>query len=493
MISEFKRLANHSLIYGISNVSNKAIAFFLLPLYTSYLTPADYGVWELLTVTTAFVSIFLQMGLGSAIFKAVLYDEEQEEEVLVSTAFYFVVLFSGVVILVLCSFTPVIAEVVLGEPGYVNLMRMLFVAALFEAASIIPLATLRIHEESFKFSAVNMGKSIVYLLLNIYFIAILKKGVEGLVVANLLQSAIGMLVLVGLSVKYLRLTFSIPALRVMLCFSLPLVPMGIAASVLSMTDRYFLRYYTSLADTGVYALSYKFGSIIGLIVSSFQVAWPSVMFSVAKRDNAKKFYARLLTYFLFGLGLVGLGLSLFSSEMLKIMATAGYYSAYQVIPIVVLGNIFLGVYFVTAVGTNLKQKTGYQALAAITAAIVHIFLNFALIPSYGTLGAASSTAVSYALMAIIACASSHKFYPIDYEWGRVVKVSSAILLSFYAGIHIDTGVLSLDVFLKVVIIAFLPFELYFFSFYSKREILIARTMLTSCIQKLRKPHGKSER
>jgi len=425
---------------------------------------------EILTVTVIFVSIVLQMGLGTAVFKAVLYDKDKTEEVLISTAFYFLVTSSGVFILILYLLAPSIARLILDMPQYANLVRIVFFTAFLDIISIIPLARLRMHEESIKYSVVNIGKFAVGLLLNTYFIVGLRRGLEGLVIAGAIQSAIFALVLMGMLAKTLRLTFSGAALREMLSFGLPLVPMSVAANVLSMADRYFLRYYATLEETGLYAVGYKFGAVINLLVGSFQIAWPAVLFSVAKRDDAEKFYSKLLTYFVLVLASIGLGVSVLSREALKIVTTEQFYAAYQIVPLIVLSHIFLGGYYVTAVGTNLKEKTQYLALATITAAIIHLILNFLLIPGYGMMGAAVSTVISYAVMAAITCGSSLRFYPIGYEWGRLVKIMAVAAMLYGASSLIHTDILAVDVLLKTTVVAAFPLLLHLLNFYTEKEL-----------------------
>jgi O-antigen/teichoic acid export membrane protein len=484
MIAEFKRLAKHSAIYGLSNVLNKVIAFFLLPLYTRYLAPADYGMWELFVTTGTFLSVFLRMGLNSAIFKVVLHDGEQDEHFLLSTAFYFLVIFSSVVVLSLSFFAHRIAALILGSPKYGNVLRIVFLTALLDVISLIPLVKLRIYEESVKYSLVNLSNFVLGLLLNVYFIVGLRQGVEGLVIASAIQSAIFAVFLFVIFIGDLRLTFSFSALRDMLDFGWPLVPMGIASNILSMSDRYFLNYYVSLTDTGLYALGNKLGSVISLLVTSLQIAWPAVLFSVAKRENAKGFYSKLLTYFLLGFGLVGLGISILSPEVLVIITNEEYYAAHQVVPLVVLGYIFLGIYYITAVGTNLKNKTEYQALAVIVAALVHILLNFFMIPKMGIMGAAFSTAISYAVMATIACVSSLKFYSVAYEWNRIFKLSVVAIVLFWIGSLIHTGVLIINIILKLIVVIIFPVILYFLKFYSDDEVAGMQVVLLSYLEKL---------
>jgi len=473
LLQEFKPLVKHSAIYGVSNVLNTAIALILLPIYTRYLTPADYGILEILTITVLFVSVFLQLGLGSAIFKIVLYDKSESEDVLVSTAFYFLTISSGIVFIILYSLAPSIASMILDSSQYANLVRLIFFTAFLNVAGIIPLAKLRMHDESIKYSVVSIGKFIVGVSLNIYFIAGLKKGVDGLVIAGAIQS--------------------FTALREMLSFGLPLVPMGIAANILSMADRYFLRYYTTLEETGLYALGYKFGSIITLIVGSFQIAWPAVLFSVAKRPDARKFYSKLLTYFVLGLTFVGLGVSVLSRELLLVMATEKFYDAFRIVPWIVFGNIFIGIYYATAIGTNLKKKTKYQAIAVISAATLNLLLNFVLIPEYGMMGAAISTVISYAVMAAIGCGSSLRFYSIDYEWNRLLKIMIVGVLLYCSSNWIHTGILIVDVLLKLILVLIFPFFLYLIHFFPKEELVKLRVILNFRLAKLGIVLGSSGR
>jgi O-antigen/teichoic acid export membrane protein len=213
MIGEFKRLSKHSAIYGLSNILSRAVALVLLPLYTRYLNPADYGVLEILTATTVFTSIVLELGLGTAVLRAVLFSRERDEKVLFSTAFYGLTISSGVLFVILFLLAPGVARLLLDMPLYTSLLRIAFLTACLDAISIVPLNRLRMHEESIRYSAINVGRFAGGLLLNVYFIVVLGRGVEGLVIASALQSAAIALVLLMTLAKTLQLSFSSAALR----------------------------------------------------------------------------------------------------------------------------------------------------------------------------------------------------------------------------------------------------------------------------------------
>ncbi len=474
MLEELKRLWKHSIIYGLSNLLSTAVGFILLPLYTRFLTPADYGIWDLLMVTMALVAVVLQMGLGSALFKVVLYDEQIDRRKLISTALYLLAGGSLIILIPLCVFAASISELILGSREHADLTRWIFISAYLNALIAIPLARLRIYDESLKYGLVNISRFVVSMLLNIYFVAVLDMGVRGLVFANVLQSALFAVVLLALLGQDLKPALSMTATREMLRFGLPLVLTGVAGAVITMSSRFFLRHFGTMHEVGLFGVGSRIAMIFALVVASFQLAWPSVLFSAAKREDAKIFFATALTYCLFVFTFISLGLSVLANEVVTILAGPEFQAAYKVVPLLVLAQVFMGAYFVTAVGTNLKKRTEYQALATVAGAAVTIGLSFVLIPAHGMVGAALATLAGHAVMAVISCAASLWFYPVPYEWTRVAKIFAAALLLFAVGTRISTDRLLLDVFLKSLLVLTFPLVLFLGRFFSEKERRHAR-------------------
>ena len=252
MLEELKRLWKHSIIYGFSNLLSTAVGFVLLPLYTRFLTPADYGIWDLLMVTMALVAVVLQMGLGSALFKVVLYDEQIDRRKLISTALYLLAGGSVIILSPLCVFAASISELILGSREHADLTRWIFISAYLNALIAIPLATLRINDESLKYGLVNISRFVVSMLLNIYFVAVLDMGVRGLVFANVIQSALFAVVLLALLGQDLKPALSMTATREMLRFGQPLVLTGVAGAVIKRSRRSFSRHFRTRHKGGLF-------------------------------------------------------------------------------------------------------------------------------------------------------------------------------------------------------------------------------------------------
>ena len=362
MNSPSKELIKHSIIYGSGDILQRMLAFFLLPVYTRFLSPEEYGVLQLLVITSSLILVIVQLGLGSAIFKSILYNKEADKKTIISTSFYFLTATSFFILAVLFFNSGLLSKIILNSLDYSGFFKIILLSIFFNTISVIPLAYLRIEDASLKFSILIFCKFTLQLLLNIFFVIILKKGIAGVIIAELLASFSFSVVLVGLLFKNLRLVFSKNELKDMLGFGLPLAPAGLAMFVLTMSDRYFLNYFVSLDQVGIYSVGYRVGMVIAVLVGAFQKAWPSVMFNIAKIDRAKEVFAKNFIYFMFVLLFFSLGLSLFAKEILSLIVTPTFTGAYRIIPLIAVAFLCYGVYFYTAIGMNLKKKTYYQPI-----------------------------------------------------------------------------------------------------------------------------------
>jgi lipopolysaccharide heptosyltransferase II len=234
------------------------------------------------------------------------------------------------------------------------------------------------------------------------------------------------------------------------------VPLTFGLSALSLGDRYFLRFFFGLEAVAHYTVGYKIAATLGIPIRAFQVAWPTVLFSAANERNAERLYSRLLTYLMFLLASAGLVVSLFARELIRLLAGRGFESSYVVVPILVLAQLGLGAFYVTAVGSNIKAKTHYQTVAIGCALLVFGALAFLLIPATGIMGAAIATASGYATLAATSCALSLKVYRIAYEWRRVAAVLGVAVGVAALGLALDTGSPALNFVFKLCLVGMYP-------------------------------------
>jgi O-antigen/teichoic acid export membrane protein len=465
-----KRLVKHSAIYGLGNLLNRAVAFFLLPVYTRSLGPEGYGILEILITTSAFLLPLLQIGIGSALFRSVLYFKEKDERTSVSTAFYFVTSFSLCTTVVLYILSPSLSALLFRSYDYTLFLRMIFIITFLNALKTVPFAKLRIENKSVTFSIFASMSFCTELLFNIYFVAMLKRGVEGILLSSLLTSSIFAIVYLTVIFRDLRCGFSFDELKNMLGFGVPLVPVAFAGLVMTLTDRYFLKFFAGLDIVGIYAVGYKLAMIMALLVGAFQTAWPSMLFTIAKEEKAKDIFSRLLTYFLAVLFFIGMTISIFAPEIVLVVANEEFLEAARVVPFLTVGFICNGVYFMTAIGVQLRKKTVYLPAIFIPVALGNIALNYFLIPRWGMIGAACVALVSYLILALVSSRISLSFYLIRYEYVRILKLILVSFVVFFVSLFVGPAGSVFAVSLKIILCLLWLLILIGIRFFQKREL-----------------------
>jgi O-antigen/teichoic acid export membrane protein len=464
-----RALAKHSMIYGMGSLLSRLLGFFLLPIYTRYLSPADYGILSLLVTTGSVTDILIRLGLGSGIFREVIYRRSDESQV-ESTALYFLAGESILLFSVFLLFSSPLSSLIFGSPIYARLLSFVFLSSLLDILNMIAMARLRIHERSFFYATISVGKFLMGALLNIYFVAVLRRGVEGLVVSSLIQAGLSAGFSLALIIPNLRPTFSVPILRRLLSFGLPLVPFGLSRLIMTYADRYFLQHYYGTAEVGLYSLGYNIGLVLNIVVTAVQTAWPAQMFAMARKPDPERQFSRLLTYYLGVLGFVSLGFSVLAPEVLIVMTTPRYHRAWMVVPLVTLSYVLYGMMFMTNTGLETQNKVKYAAPVIAAAACLNLGLNFLLIPSYGMMGAAVATFLSYLLFAAANTAVNLHFWYIPYEYGRIGKLTLAWGSIYGASLLIRAPNVWVGLILKLFLLATFPLLLYAFRFYKDGEL-----------------------
>jgi len=472
MISQLLRLSKHSLIYSFGVAITQLVSFLLLPVYTRYLTPDDYGVLEIFQVTLSILTVLFVMGLNSALFRSYYAcDDDRDRKAVVSTAFLFLTATCALLTLVMVALASSLSRALFDSGDYVFYFQLVFITVFCDAGAALGLSVFRAREESTKYALVTVGRFVVAAVLNVIYVMVLHKGVLGLLEGGMIAAALTYVLLVGTVLVKAGRDFSVPELKRMLSFGLPLVPAGLAAWIMTMADRYFIKFLSTPEDLGLYSLGYKFGLPIHmLIVGPFQLAWVPFIFAMAREENAREVYARVLTYFLLVAACAALALSVLAEELVALMSTPPFREAYKVVPLIALSYLFYGCYFVFMVGINLEGKTKYTALMAGMAACLNLGLNYVLIPDHGMMGAAIATVVSYLTLPIGVFFISRRYYRIDYEWARVGRIAVAAAAVYAGSIFVDNDSMAVAAVLKMLLLLAFPLLLYLSGFFRADEM-----------------------
>lgn len=425
LVSDLKRLAGSSGLYAVGELARKGLAFFLLPIYTRYLDPAEYGVLELLSALSGILFACVMLGLPSALTKCHHRDCEtpRDRATLLATT---LALDLPVLVLVgslLAVFAEPVGQFVVGESGHGGSIRLVVATAVVLSIMAIVLASFRARERARAFVLLNLSQFVPAMALNILFVVRFDLGVPGVLWGNLISSLLALALGLWVVRRDSILAFNRRLVSPLLRFGLLLVPVMLATWVIGMSDRYVLRLYTSLEEIAVYGVGYKIGMVLQMaIVWPFQLAWPAVSFSISRRDDHKRSYARVLTYLVAVLTCGWLGLALLSRAGLTALAGESYAGAYRLVAPVALGYVFNGIHFCLSPGVHIAGQTRYLSIISGVAAALNLGLNFLIVPRHGVLGAAWTTAVTFLFIAAATALLSQRAHPVRYEVARLLKV-----------------------------------------------------------------------
>jgi O-antigen/teichoic acid export membrane protein len=457
---ELKRLARHSAIYGIGGLVSRLLAVVLLPLYTHYLPPNAYGRVEIVTAATAVLAIVLQLGISSAFFRF-YFDAKQREDRLtvVRTSFWFTMATSTLgLVLGLVFATPIGHVLQLGHDP--ELVRAGAVGLWAQTNYQQLTALFRVEERSVAYAIASVVNVLITVAAMVLFVAVFHWGAVGLVVGNFVGTLCVYVALVAYRREQLGLEFDRELFAGMQRFGLPLVPAALFLWVINFVDRLFVAHYNGRGEVGVYSVAIRVGSVITFVMLAFRTAWPAFAYSIEDDREAKRTYAFVLTYLLTFASWLALALGALAPWLVSLLSTPAYQRADKGVALLAFAFAVYAGYTVLAIGSGRARRTQLNWVVTGIGAATNIGLNFWLIPRYGMVGAAVSTAASYVVLFAAMTLYSQSVYPVPYQWRRVgTAVGAAVGLTVAA----RAGHLSLAPSLLLVLaypLALLPLGFY---------------------------------
>ncbi len=434
MLKKIKELSKDTAIYGVSTIIGRFLGFLLVPFYTNVFTTQEFGIYTYLYTILAFLNIAYVYGMDAAFMKYSSVSEKEEKRKAFSTPFNFLLITSLTVSALLFIFRNQAGAFANLPSEYLHLTIYVILILLLDSIAIVPFANLRLEKKAKKFAAIRIANIIINLTLNIVLILVYKLGVEAIFISNLIASAFSLIVLLPEIFKNYLAVIDPELLKRMLKFAMPYLPGSLAAMMVQMIDVPIMRELTDDSTVGIYRANYKLGIFMMLFVSMFQFAWQPFFLENAKEKNAKEIFAKVFTLFLFAGGLIWLLLTLFIDNIAMIelgertLIGREYLEGLMIVPLVLLGYLFYGLYINFTAGIYIEEKTNYFPIVTGTGALVNILANLFLIPIYGIMGAAIATFASYFIMAVGLYFVSQKFYPIKYEFRKVIVILLDIFL-----------------------------------------------------------------
>jgi O-antigen/teichoic acid export membrane protein len=452
-MSLIKKLAGQTAIYGLSSILGRLLNYLLVPLHTLVFTKSEYGIVSEFYAYVAFLVVFLTFGLETTFFRFV--NKSRDPEKTFNEVFSLVLVINGIFLLFVLFFAQRIADLML-FPDYKNFVIWFACILVFDASSSLLMAKLRQQNNARKFALIQLSSIGLNIALNLLFILYAKREVDAgnadgfaamlyspaigigyIFIANLGSSLLKPLLLYK-ELSSFKFDFHWPAAQRLLLFAAPLAIAGFAGIVNETIDRPMIKYILlaqgetleyATGQVGIYSANYKLSILITLFIQAFRYAAEPFFFAQEKNADKAKIYSRIMTWFVIVVTTIFIVISL-NLEIFKwFIPNPDYWIGIGVVPILLLANVFLGIYYNQSIWYKLADKPMYGAWIAIGGAILTVTLNLATIPLFGYVGSAWTTLIVYFSMTVASWYLGQKYYPIRYNLRKVLLyIGSAVLL-----------------------------------------------------------------
>jgi O-antigen/teichoic acid export membrane protein len=396
----------------------------MLPLYTHYLTPADYGVVGLLTFALALLEPFFGARLGDAMLK--FYYEAQEEAQrrrVISTSLVITGAASAVVATIAFLARAPASTLIFGTAKYALPVGLMSYVFLTQALESYGLTYVRIRRLPILFVTVNLTKLVLQLSLNVWFIVHLKLGVTGVVLSGIISSASYALGLTLYSVYFNGITCDVQIAKRMLRFSWPLWLSSLASLYIYSSNRYYIRLFGSMDQVGYYELAARFAALLGVVIwQPISQFWETERFRYYQQPNARAVFGSVFEFACMVLFAGAVGISIFSDPVIRFMSAPAFHEAVWLVPLLAFGwlfgylTLFVNFSFLVTEKTGLIGRNNYITVAVITV------LNFLLIPRYGYFAAGCAQFLALFVQFLLARAAARPQYDMGLRLTPVVTM-----------------------------------------------------------------------
>ncbi len=431
-MSALKRFFKDTIIYGIAAVLPRVINFLLVRVHTDALPTDNYAENTNFYIWIALFTVLITFGMETTFFR--FYKDQEKKDSIISTSFISVALASFVFLVSAFIFSE--AFINLFDFAHNPIQFKLFVGILaIDAISVVPFAYLRAANRPVRYAIIKLLNVGIIVLINLLFLTYIPNLISNnqevpsflmsiyestsivnfIFIANIIGSAVSFLLLLPYLLKF-KWSFNSALFKKMLRYSWPIAVAGIAYVINENLDKYLIGKLIDKSSMGIYSACYKLAIFMNLYIMAFRLGAEPFFFNHSNKANAKETYAKIMNYFIIVGSLVFVGIVAFLDLIKELfIKNSDYWEAITIVPIVLLANLFLGIYHNLSVWYKLTDKTRYGMYFSIIGAALTIVLNLVLIPEIGFIAAAWATLAAYGVMMTLSYFFGKKYYDVPYD------------------------------------------------------------------------------
>ena len=440
-MSGLKRFFKDTIIYGIAAVLPRVINFLLVRIHTDALPASDYAENTNFYIWIALFTVLLTFGLETSFFR--FYKSEEKKDSLISTSFISVFVASLLFVIIAFWFSDFFTNLFDFEANPLQFKLFIGILAI-DAISMVPFAYLRASNRPIKYAAIKMINVGIIVAINLIFLKFIPEFkasgkhipeflnvmfnetyiVNFIFIANIIGSLASLILLLPFLLKF-KWSFNGVLFKKMMIYSWPIAVAGVAYVINENLDKFLIGQMMDKTAMGIYSACYKLSIFMNLYIMAFRLGAEPFFFNHSDHKDARITYARILNYFIIVGALVLVGIVVFLDAIKQLFINQQYWDAIVIVPIVLLANLFLGIYHNLSIWYKLNDKTSYGMLFSIIGAVITVIINVALIPIIGYIASAWATLIAYGSMMALSYFIGDKHYPVPYN----LKKSGSYLLA----------------------------------------------------------------
>jgi O-antigen/teichoic acid export membrane protein len=483
MLKSIKTSFKDTIIYGLGNVAVKIVGLVLIPLYTNqkYLSIDDFGIMGVLDISALVLIAVLASALPQSLTRW-FWDKEHKDN---QKGIFFMSLSTQIIVssafcAVLIPLSGTLSEMIFSKPDLSKVITFVIIASGIQAINNIINTLMRLQSKSILYSLTNIFKLLSVLSLTLYFILSKKMGLEGIYLAQVIGNALVVLILTCYAIKNSKVFFDKAIFKSMNAYGFPLLLANISAVILNVIDRFSLNSLALLKYVALYTFAFKITSVLKLvIVDSIKLALGPMMIKRMDSPDNKRFYSKVLLYSSYVLMFAIVAISLFSFEIIKVIAgSRQFWDAVAVIPILSLSIFFVNMKEVTVYGLHIVKKTKIIGIIVVFTSVLSLGLNLLLIPLWSITGSAIATLLSQFIYWYACYYYSQKVFYVPYEIRKIALMFITGTILSFSCLFLNSMDLLPRMALKIICVVSFPFILYLFNFYEPVELQAIRGFFT---------------
>lgn len=428
-----KKLLSNSIYYTLGKTLPMAVSFFMVPIYTKFLEPSDYGIINAMMTIRAVLTILFSFSVENSLFRLYYdYKDEEKKRIFLGTVFITILFISITLLCIIFCLYKFVEKIYSSTPFYPYYF-LIILTTFFGIFSVVPRITFVIREKGLTYFLVGVVQLVVGVALSVLFIIVLMQKALGVLRAGIICSILFVPLYLFFQLRYSTLAFNFDMAKKALKYSLPLMPAALASWILTSSDRIFIDRYFTMSDVGIYGLGYKISYVYIAVITSVRLAYNPIFFRLANSndqiDAQKKLYKYNYYYFLFSLSFSFL-LIFFCREVIGLLINYRYYKSWIICSMITYAVIFTESGSVFRMSIYQHKKTYIATVVVVTVGILNLLLNYLFVPKWSMYGAAMSTIICSMLMFFLFFVFSIRCYYIKVRW-------FILSILFFSGIGIN--------------------------------------------------------